>query len=109
VAAASWGHPYVGAVDAVGPHPFPGAFEPAGEELERALLEIDAAIELVASGGAVRVSLVGFAVADVIAGVGAAHAQEARVAFRIERQDTATGSSIVIGPALTESAFRDRP
>ena len=109
MAAASWGHSYVGDVDAVGPHRFPSAFDPAGEELERALLEIDAAIELVASGGAVRISLTGFGVTDLVAGVAAAHAQKARVAFHVEQQGVTATGSVVIGPVLTESPFGDRP
>ena len=108
MAAASWGHSYVEAVDAIGPHPFPAAFDPAGEELERALIEIDAAIELVARHVAVRISLIGFGITDLVAGVGAARAQEARVGFHMDRQEANAGSSIVIGPVLTES-IRERP
>jgi hypothetical protein len=103
VAAASWGPPYVEVVDRVGPYRFPGAFDPAGEELERALIEIDAAIELVARRGAVRISLIGFGITDLVAGVGAARAQEARVGFHVERHEEANaGRSIVIGPVSTE-------
>jgi len=54
VAAASWGSPYVEGVDTVGAHPSPRAFDLAGEETERALVEIDLAYELVTRSAAVR-------------------------------------------------------
>ena len=107
--AASWGRSYVGAVDTVDPIPLPGAFDPTAYELERCLIEIEAAIELVASHAAVRISLVGFTVADEVAGVGAARAQAACVGFHVERREGNPGSSIVVGPVLTESSIREEP
>jgi hypothetical protein len=109
VAAASWGDSYVGAVDTVDPIPFPGAVDPAAAELDRSLREIEAAIELVARRCAVRISLVGFTIADEVAGVGAARAQEAHVGFHIERGEGNSGRLIVVGPVLTESTIRERP
>ena len=107
--AASWRHSYVDAVDTVDPIPLPGAFDPTANELERCLREIEAAIELVARHCAVRISLVGFAIADEVAGVGAARAQAARVGFHIERRQRNSGSLIVVGPVLTESTIREQP
>lgn len=68
---------------------------PDDDALERAIIEIDAAIELVAAGAARRVTLSGvFGVAEV-AGIAAAHAQDAAVDFRVQAtaQDT-----VVVGP-----------
>ena len=107
--AASWGRSYVGAVDTVDPIPLPGAFDPTAYERERCLIEIEAAIELVETHFAVRISLVGFTIADEVAGVGAAPAQEARVGFHIERREGKSGSLIVVGPVLTESTIPERP
>jgi hypothetical protein len=109
VPAASWGRSYVGAVDTVDPIPLPGAFDPTAYERERCLIEIEAAIELVSTHSAVRISLVGFAIADEVARVGAARAQVARVGFHIERHERNSGRLIVVGPILTESAIRERP
>ena len=109
MAAASWGRSYVGAVDTVDPIPLPGAFDPTAHELERCLIEIEVAIELVATHSAVRISLVGFTIADEVAGVGAARAQEARVGFHVERREGDSGSVIVVGPILTESTIREGP
>jgi hypothetical protein len=96
-------------VDSIGPIPLPGAFDPTANERVRCLIEIEAAIELVTTHSAVRISLVGFAIADEVAGVGAARAQEARVGFHIERREGNSGSLIVVGPVLTESTIRERP
>lgn len=103
---ASWSRTYREVVDAPEPIPFPRAFEPTAEELERALAEIDAAIELVARGGAVRITLTGFPIADAVAGVGSARAQAAYVGFRLEQHAATSGRSIVIGPVLTASTIR---
>jgi hypothetical protein len=96
-------------VDTVEPIPMPGAFDPTAYERERCLIEIEAAIELVSTHSAVRISLVGFAIADEVARVGAARAQVARVGFHIERHERNSGRLIVVGPILTESAIRERP
>ena len=92
-----------------GPIPFPGPFDPAGEELERALIEIDTAIELVATRAAVRISLTGFRITDAVGGAGAARAREASVGFRIERGETASARSIIVGPLVAGSSVRHRP
>jgi hypothetical protein len=95
-------------VDTLDPIPLPGAFDPSACELERCLIEIEAAIELVATQSAVRISLVGFTIADEVAGVGAARAQVAHVGFHVERRGADSGSVIVIGPVLSEPAIRER-
>jgi hypothetical protein len=95
-------------VDTIGPIPLPGAFDPTAFERERCLIEIEAAIELVARQSAVRISLVGFAIPSEVAGAGAARAQEACVGFHIERREGNSGSLIVVGPVLTESRIRER-
>ena len=73
--------------------------------LDRDLLEGHAAIELVASGGAVRVHLQGFRYTDRIAPALAAAAQLAGVAFRLDRSESGM-SGIVIGPRLPWEAAK---
>jgi hypothetical protein len=96
-------------VDTVDPIPSSGVFNPTAYERERCLIEIEAAIELVARHCAVRISLVGFAIASEVAGVGAARAQAASVGFHIERREGNSGSLIVVGPVLAESTIPGRP
>jgi hypothetical protein len=96
-------------VDTVDPIPLPGAFDPTAYERVRCLIEIEASIELVARHCAIRILLVGFAIADEVAGVGAARAQAARVGFHVERREGNSGSVTVVGPILTESTIRERP
>ena len=78
--------------------PFPGAGEPSEEELEAALAEVDAAIALVQNGAVVRIRLIGFALAEAVVGLAAAHAQLAGVAFQADRPDVAGALSLIVGP-----------
>jgi hypothetical protein len=80
------------------PIAFPHAREPSAEDRDRAIAEIDAAIELVLSRMAVRVRLTGIAFADLVAGPAAAHAQEAHVGFRIERDRPTGPTTVTVGP-----------
>ena len=87
-------------MDHVEPIPFPFALEPSDEDLDDALAEVDAAIALVTRGGAVRVRLIGFALAEAVAGLAAAHAQLAGVGFQIDRPDVAGAAAMIIGPIV---------
>ena len=87
-------------MDHVEPIPFPHAYDPTDEDLESALAEVDAAIALVIRGAAVRVRLVGFALAEAVAGLGAAHAQLAGVGFQIDRPTVAGSMALIIGPIV---------
>ena len=80
--------------------PFPRASEPSDQELENALAEVDAAIALVRRGAAVRIRLAGFALIDVVAGIGAAHAQLAGVRFQIDRPEVAGIIGVTVGPIV---------
>lgn len=72
-----------------------------GDPVEIALAEIDIAIALVQRGQAHRVRLYGLIGAERAAGVGLAHAQEARVEFALERgSEPGLPVSLVIGPTL---------
>ena len=80
-------------MDIVSPIPFPGApSDPLGHDLA----EIDAAIGLVADGRATRVRLVNLGHPDEIAAVGLAHAQDAGIEFRLDRNGSAT--AVTVGP-----------
>jgi hypothetical protein len=96
----SWGAGYGEDVEHREPILFPHAAEPSDEELEAALAEVDAAIELVERGAAVRIRLIGFALADAIAGLAAAHAQLAGVTFQLDRSDVAASLAIIVGPLI---------
>jgi hypothetical protein len=75
------------------PIPFPNApSDPLGHDLA----EIDAAIAMVASGLASRVRLVSLGHADAVAATGLAHAQDASVDFRLDRNGEAT--AVTVGP-----------
>jgi hypothetical protein len=87
-------------VEHVEPTPFPRALEPSEEDLDNALAEVDAAIALIRRGAAVRVRLVGFALAEAVAGLAAAHAQLAGVGFQIDRPDVAGTAAMIIGPIV---------
>jgi hypothetical protein len=87
-------------VEHIEPIPFPRAIEPSDEELDNALAEVDAAIALVRRGAALRVRLIGFALAEAVAGVAAAHAQLASVGFQIDRPDVAGALAIIVGPIV---------
>ena len=78
--------------------PFPRSQERFDEDEEAALAEIDAAIALVLSRMARRVRLSGLALAAVVAGAGAAHAQLAGVEFGLDRDDVAGSLTITVGP-----------
>ena len=82
------------------PIAFPRALEPSEEDLDNALAEVDAAIALVRRGAAVRVRLIGFALAEAVAGLAAAHAQLAGVGFQIDRPDVAGAVAMIIGPIV---------
>ena len=82
------------------PIPFPHAGRPSDQELENALAEVDAAIALVGRGAAVRIRLIGFALADAVAGLAAAHAQLAGVGFQLDRIDVSGAMGIIVGPLL---------
>jgi hypothetical protein len=87
-------------VEHIEPSPFPRALEPTDEELDDALAEVDAAIALVRRGAAVRVRLIGFALAEAVAGLGAAHAQLAGVGFQVDRPDVAGRLALIVGPIV---------
>jgi hypothetical protein len=87
-------------VDEAEPIPFPRAAGPSNEELESALSEVDAAIALVGGGAAVRIRLIGFALADAVAGLAAAHAQIAGVGFQLDRPEVSGAMAIIVGPLL---------
>ena len=84
----------------VEPIPFPRASEPTDEEFDSALAEVDAAIALVLGGAAVRIRLIGFALADAVAGLAAAHAQLAGVRFQLEPAELAGAVAIIVGPLI---------
>jgi hypothetical protein len=71
----------------------------ADDALERAMLEVDAAIALVVTGIAVTITLCCFEGAETAAFAGAAWAQAAGVAFRLGREPAAP-VRLVIGPRL---------
>lgn len=82
------------------PIAFPRALEPSEEDLDNALAEVDAAIALVRRGAAVRVRLIGFALAEAVAGLAAAHAQLAGVGFQIDRPNVGAALAIIVGPIV---------
>ena len=71
---------------------------------ERHLADIDAAIELVRGGTAVRVRILAQPDADAIASFGLAHAQAAGVEFSADR-DT-SGLTLTIGPRRAATPTR---
>jgi hypothetical protein len=75
----------------------PRSRRPAQELVDRAIAEIDGAIALVITGAARTVQLYGLPGAEYAAAIGAARAQEAGVAFRIEH-DRRAGVTVVVGP-----------
>ena len=82
------------------PIAFPRAVEPTHEDLDRALADVDAAIALVRGGAAVRIRLIGFALAEMVAGLAAAHAQLAGVGFHVDRAEVAGAPAVIVGPIL---------
>lgn len=65
---------------------------------ERDLIEVLAAIELVAHHGATRVTVAGLRDAKAIAAEALAHAQAADVGFMLSRDPETDAVSIVVGP-----------
>jgi hypothetical protein len=65
---------------------------------EAALIEIDAAIAMVAGAHARRVRLTAVPFVDRVAGIGAAHARAAGVAFRLEGVHRAGVVTVTVGP-----------
>ena len=87
-------------MDHVEPNPFSRASEASDEELESVLAEVDAAITLVGVGAARRVRLIGFALAEAVAGLAAAHAQLAGVGLQLDRLQASGVAAIIVGPVL---------
>jgi hypothetical protein len=85
-------------VDSPSVIPFPG--DPLGvtNADETALMEIDAAIAMVVGRHAQRVRLTALPFVDRIAGIGAAHARAAGVAFRLEGAQRAGVITVTVGP-----------
>jgi hypothetical protein len=71
----------------------------APDPVEDAIAEVDGAIVLILTGVARAVQLYGLPGAGRATAVGAAHAQEAGLAFRIER-DRRGGITLIVGPKL---------
>lgn len=69
----------------------------ADDPLDADLREVDVAIEMVASGAAVRVRLVGLVGADEVAAIALARAQEAGVEFRMDHDGATT--RLTFGPS----------
>ncbi|GAC1672516.1 MAG: hypothetical protein NVS9B8_15420 [Candidatus Limnocylindrales bacterium] len=78
--------------------PFPANADAQADSDERAVVEIDAAILLVASGAARRVLLAALPLVDRVAAIGAAHAGAAGVSFRVEATGPAGHSTTIVGP-----------
>ena len=78
-------------MDTAGLYVLPSADDP----LDADLREVDAAIEMVARGLAVRVRLVGLNDPDLVAPIALARAQLADVGFRV---DHGSATSLTIGP-----------
>lgn len=78
--------------------PFPA--DPLGvtDADELAVVEIDAAIAMVVGHHADRVRLTALPFVDRAAGIGAAHAHAAGVAFRVERAERAGVLTVTVGP-----------
>ena len=94
----SWGPEYVRGMSHIWPQRPPASER---DPVEIALGEIDVAIALVQRGQARRVRLYGLIGAERAAGVGLAHAQEAGIAFGLERgTEPGLPVSLVIGPPI---------
>jgi hypothetical protein len=74
---------------------------PRSDPDEIDLIQVDAAIELVTSGVAARVRLVGMSRAASLASTALARAQVAEVTFGLERHGATT--TLTFGPRLTPS------
>jgi hypothetical protein len=95
---ASWGGSYVGIVDNARVIAFPRDQFATVDAAEAALIEIDAAIAMVAGGHARRVRLTALPFVDRVAGIGAAHSRAAGVAFRLEGAERAGVVTVTVGP-----------
>jgi hypothetical protein len=78
--------------------PFPADPDEATDADELAMAEIDAAIAMVVGRHATRVRLTALPFVDRVAGIGAAHAHAAGVAFRLERAERAGVLTVTVGP-----------
>lgn len=78
--------------------PFPADGDEATDADELAVVEIDAAIAMVVGRHADRVRLTALPFVDRVAGIGAAHAHAAGVAFRVERAERAGVLTVTVGP-----------
>jgi hypothetical protein len=78
--------------------PFPPDLDAATDADETALAEIDAAIAMVVGRHARRVRLTALPFVERIAGIGAAHARSAGVAFRLEASERAGVATVTVGP-----------
>jgi hypothetical protein len=90
----SWRPDYVGGMDAI---TFLPTSHAADDATAHDLAEIDAAIRLVAGGIATRVRLVGLRGPETVMATGLAHAQEAHVAFSLDR-DPGGAVALTLGP-----------
>lgn len=78
--------------------PFPGDHHEAADADDLAVVEIDAAIAMVAGRHANRVRLTALPFVERVAGIGAAHAHAAGVAFRVERAERGGALTVTVGP-----------
>lgn len=78
---------------------FPPVVAPRASVDEADLAEVEVAVALVRTGGAARIRLVGLRDAAGIAGIAAARAQAAGLAFRLDTRDPQGGvANLTIGP-----------
>ncbi len=63
--------------------------------LDHAMTEVDAAIELVHRGGAIRIQLVGLPATERVAGVAVAHGQAMGIPVTLDRSGTAP--TLIVG------------
>jgi hypothetical protein len=80
--------------------PFPANPDEANDADDVAVAEIDAAIAMVVGRHATRVRLTALPFVDRVAGIGAAHAHSAGVAFRLERAERAGVLTVTVGPRV---------
>jgi hypothetical protein len=77
---------------------FPADPDGASDADDVAVAEIDAAIAMVVGRHATRVRLTALPFVDRVAGIGAAHALSAGVAFCLERAERAGVLTVTVGP-----------
>ena len=78
--------------------PFPADADETTDADELAVVEIDAAIAMVAGHHADRVRLTALPFVGRVVGIGAAHAHAAGVAFRLERAERSGVLTVTVGP-----------